>query len=308
MPHVFYWIFFNVFVLIILAFDLGVFHRKAHVVSFKESILWTIFWITLALSFNLIIYIWQGTEPALDFLTGYLIEKSLSIDNIFVILLIFKYTQVPDQYQHRVLFWGILGALVMRAVFIFLGIELIERFHWIIYIFGAFLVVIGIKMAVRKETKVDPDNNFLINLVKRFIPATPKYDGDKFFTTIDHKRHMTPLFFSLLMIETTDLIFAVDSIPAILAITTDRFIVYTSNVFAIMGLRSLYFAFAGLMQKFRYLHYGLAAILVFVGVKMILTDIFKIPTVMALVVVIGILIISILGSAIVEQRKNYKKY
>lgn len=176
----FYWIFFNVFVLIILAFDLGVFHRKAHVVSFKESILWTIFWITLALSFNLIIYIWQGTEPALDFLTGYLIEKSLSIDNIFVILLIFKYTQVPDQYQHRVLFWGILGALVMRAVFIFLGIELIERFHWIIYIFGAFLVVIGIKMAVRKETKVDPDNNFLINLVKRFIPATPKYDGDKF--------------------------------------------------------------------------------------------------------------------------------
>ncbi|MBO9703061.1 MAG: TerC family protein [Sporocytophaga sp.] len=308
MPNVFYWIFFNVFVLIILAFDLGVFHRKAHVVSFKESILWTVFWISLALSFNLIIYLWQGPDQALDFLTGYLIEKSLSIDNIFVILLIFKYVQVPDQYQHRVLFWGILGALVMRAIFIFLGIELLERFHWLVYIFGAFLIIIGIRMAVRKEKKVEPKKNIMINLVKRFIPATPKYDSDKFFIRIDHKRHMTPLFFSLIMIETTDLIFAVDSIPAILAITTDKFIVYTSNVFAILGLRSLYFAFAGLMQKFRYLHYGLASILVFVGVKMILTDIFKIPTLIALIVVIGILIVSIVGSVLVERNKDQKRF
>ncbi|WP_028981662.1 TerC family protein [Sporocytophaga myxococcoides] len=307
MPNVFYWIFFNVFVLIILAFDLGVFHKNAHVISFKESILWTAFWITLSLIFNFIIYLWQGPDQALSFLTGYLIEKSLSIDNIFVIVLIFKYLQVPDQYQHRVLFWGILGALVMRAVFIFLGIALLERFHWLVYLFGAFLIVIGIRMAVHKKKEVDPEKNFVINLIKRFMPATSKYDGDKFFTKVDHKRHMTPLFFGLVMIETTDLIFAVDSIPAILAITTDKFIVYTSNVFAILGMRSLYFAFAGLMQKFRYLHYGLAAILIFVGVKMILTDIFKIPTEIALVVVIGILIISMVGSAIVERRIDQKK-
>jgi len=304
MPHVFYWIFFNVFVLIVLAVDLGVFHRKIHAVTFKESILWTAFWIVLAFSFSLVIYFWQGSAQALDFITGYLIEKSLSIDNIFVILLIFDYTQVPDQYQHKILFWGILGALVMRAIFIFLGIELIERFHWVIYLFGVFLVVIGVRMAFRKQTKVDPEKNILIRLVKRVLPATLTYDGGKFFTTINHKKHMTPLFFSLLMIETTDLVFAVDSIPAILAITTDKFIVYTSNVFAIMGLRSLYFAFAGLMQKFRYLHYGLAGILVFVGVKMILTDLVKIPTFIALVVVIGILALSIVSSVVVKARRQ----
>jgi tellurite resistance protein TerC len=304
MPHVFYWIFFNVFVLIVLAVDLGVFHRKIHAVTFKESILWTAFWIVLAFSFSLVIYFWQGSAQALDFITGYLIEKSLSIDNIFVILLIFDYTQVPDQYQHKILFWGILGALVMRAIFIFLGIELIERFHWVIYLFGVFLVVIGVRMAFRKQTKVDPEKNILIRLVKRILPATLTYDGGKFFTTINHKKHMTPLFFSLLMIETTDLVFAVDSIPAILAITTDKFIVYTSNVFAIMGLRSLYFAFAGLMQKFRYLHYGLAGILVFVGVKMILTDLVKIPTFIALVVVIGILALSIVSSVVVKARRQ----
>ena len=304
MPEIFYWIFFNLFVLLVLALDLGVFHRTAHVISFKESILWTLVWITLALIFNLIIYLWQGPEQALSFLTGYLIEKSLSVDNIFVILLIFNYFHVPDQYQHRVLFWGILGALVMRAIFIFLGIELLEHFHWLIYLFGGFLVFTGIRMAFNKKKSVEPDKNPIINLVKRFIPVSPGYDKDKFFTIINNKRHVTPLFFSLLMIETTDLIFAVDSIPAILAITTDRFIVYTSNVFAILGLRSLYFALAGLMQMFRYIHYGLSGILIFVGIKMLAADFYKMPTGIALLVIIGILGISIVSSIIVKPGKG----
>lgn len=304
MPNIFYWIFFNVFVLLVLVLDLGVFHRKAHVISFKESILWTLVWITLALVFNFIIYLWQGSEQALSFLTGYLIEKSLSLDNIFVIILIFKYFHVPDQYQHRVLFWGILGALVMRTVFIFLGIELLEHFHWLIYLFGAFLVFTGVKMAINKDKKLDPEKNPVINLVKKFIPATHNFDKDKFFSRVNGKKYATPLFMCLIMIETMDLIFAADSIPAILAITTDRFIVYTSNVFAIMGLRSLYFAIAGLIQIFRYLHYGLAGILIFVGTKMLAADIFKIPTGIALLVVIAILIISIISSLMIKVDKN----
>jgi tellurite resistance protein TerC len=304
MPDIFYWIFFNVFVLIILALDLGVFHRKDHAITFKESITWTVVWITLALIFNFIIYLWQGSEQALSFLTGYLIEKSLSIDNIFVILLIFQYFQVPDKYQHRVLFWGILGALVMRAAFIFLGIELLEHFHWLIYLFGAFLIYTGVKIAFEKEKKLEPDKNPIINLVKKMIAVSSSYDGNKFFTIINNKKHVTPLFLSLIMIETTDLIFAVDSIPAILAITTDRFIVYTSNVFAILGLRSLYFAVAGLMQMFRYLHYGLSGILIFVGTKMILADVYKIPTVIALLIVLGIFLLSIISSILIKQDKE----
>lgn len=304
MPHIYYWIFFNLFVLLVLALDLGVFNRKDHVISFKESLSWTLVWITLALIFNYIIYVWQGSEQALSFLTGYLIEKSLSIDNIFVILLIFQYFQVPDKYQHRVLFWGILGALVMRAAFIFLGIELLEHFHWLIYLFGGFLIFTGIKIAVEKEKKLEPEKNPIINLVKKMVAVSPVYDGNKFITRINGKKHVTPLFLSLIMIETTDLIFAVDSIPAILAITTDRFIVYTSNVFAILGLRSLYFAIAGLMQMFRYLNYGLAGILVFVGTKMVLADVYKVPTFVALFIVLGILLLSIICSIVIKQDKE----
>lgn len=304
MPDIFYWIFFNLFVLLVLALDLGVFHRKDHIITFKESILWTLTWVTLALIFNFIMYLWQGPEQALSFLTGYLIEKSLSIDNIFVILLIFKYFHVPDKYQHRVLFWGILGALVMRAIFIFVGIELLEHFHWLIYLFGAFLIFTGIKMVFNKERNLEPGKNPVIKLVKRIIPVSPEFVKNKFFTIINNKRHVTPLFLSLIMIETTDLIFAVDSIPAILAITTDRFIVYTSNVFAILGLRSLYFSLAGIMQMFRYIHYGLAGILVFVGTKMMATDIFKIPTGIALLVVVAILAISIIASVVIKSDKK----
>jgi len=302
MPDILYWIFFNLFVLLVLGLDLGVFHKKARVVSFKESILWTVFWIVLALLFNFIIYKWQGSEKALSFLTGYLIEKSLSIDNIFVILLIFKYFHIPPQYQHRVLFWGILGALIMRAIFIFLGIELLEHFHWLIYLFGAFLIITGIRMAFNMEKKIEPEKNPLINLVKKIIPVSHQMENDKFFININNKKHITPLFLSLIMIETTDLIFAVDSIPAILAITTDSFIVYTSNVFAILGLRSLYFSLAGLMQMFRYLNYGLAGILTFVGIKMMLSDIYKVPTGITLLIVVGILIISMVGSIIKNKR------
>ena len=266
------WIGFNLFVLLMLALDLGVFHRKSHIVRFKEAILWSIFWIVLALIFNAGIFYFQGSQRALEFLTGYLIEKSLSVDNIFIFLLIFSYFRVPDIYQHKVLFWGILGALIMRAIFIFAGVSLIHKFHWIIYIFGIFLILTGIKMALQKEKEIHPERNPVLRLFQKMMPVTKDYIKDKFFVHQEGRYHATPLFVSLLFVETTDLIFAVDSIPAILAITQDTFIVYTSNVFAILGLRSLYFALAGFMKLFHYLHYGLSAILIFVGIKMIISD------------------------------------
>ncbi len=276
------WTLFNVFVLIMLALDLGVFHRKDHVVGIKESIIWTIVWIALALIFNVGVYWQMGTQVALDFLAGYLIEKSLSVDNIFVFLLIFQYFQVDRQYQHKVLFWGILGALVMRLVFIFAGIALIHYFSWIIYVFGVFLIYTGIKLAREKDKEIHPERNPVINLVRRFIPVTKQYHGSKFFIKKMGKRMATPLFVVLIVIETTDVVFAVDSIPAILGITHDPFIVYSSNVFAILGLRALYFAMAGIMRLFHYLHYGLAAILSFVGVKMCIHELYHIPTAYAL--------------------------
>jgi tellurite resistance protein TerC len=271
------WIIFNVFVLFMLALDLGVFHRKAHEVTLKEALTWTFIWVFLALVFNAIIYYWRGREQALEFFTGYLIEKALSVDNIFVFIMIFTYFQIPSKYQHKVLFWGILGALIMRVVFIFAGVALIEKFHFTIYIFGALLIYTGYKMFYHNSTKIEPDKNPLIRFFKKFIPITPDLHGDTFFVKLNGKRFATPLFLVLILIETTDLIFAVDSIPAILAITQDQFIVYTSNVFAILGLRSLYFALAGIVHRFWLLSFGLSVVLVFVGIKMLLIDLYRIP-------------------------------
>lgn len=299
-----FWIGFNVFVLLMLALDLGVFNRKAHVVSVKEALTWTGVWISLALVFNGLIYYWFGESKAIEFLTGYLIEKSLSIDNIFVFVLVFGYFQIPAIYQHKILFWGILGALVMRVIFIFAGVALIEKFHWSIYIFGAFLIYTGYKMFSEKDTKMDPEKNPVIKFFRRIMPVTNQLHGDKFFVKLDGKKYATPLFLVLILIETTDLIFAVDSIPAILAITQDQFIVYTSNVFAILGLRSMYFALAHVVDRFVYLSYGLAVILVFVGSKMLLVDIFKIPTFISLLVIAIILIGSIVLSFLKTRNDN----
>jgi tellurite resistance protein TerC len=291
------WIAFNVFVLAMLALDLGVFHRHSHEVKMKEALTWSAVWIGLALLFNAGVYHQLGSEKGLQFLTGYLIEKALSVDNIFVFLLIFAYFKVPGAYQHKVLFWGIIGALVMRATFIAAGVTLLKQFHWLIYVFGAFLILTGIKMVTQKDKKLEPEKNPVLRNFRRLMPVTPNFVEDKFFTKIDGRLFATPLFIVLLFIEMTDLIFAVDSIPAILAITQDPFIVYTSNVFAILGLRALYFALAGVMQLFHYLHYGLAGILVFVGGKMLLADfVGKIPVGLSLGIVGGILVVSVIAS------------
>jgi len=272
-----FWIIFNAFVIIMLALDLGVFHRKSHEVKIKEALTWTFIWVFLALIFNVIIYYWRGQQQALEFFTGYLVEKALSVDNIFVFIMIFTYFQIPTKYQHKVLFWGVIGALIMRVIFIFAGVALLEKFHFTIYLFGALLIFTGYKMFNHNTSKIDPDKNPVIRVSKRLIPVSPTLHEGKFFIKIDGRRFATPLFLVLILIETTDLIFAVDSIPAILAITQDHFIVYTSNVFAILGLRSLYFALAGVVHRFWLLSYGLAIVLIFVGIKMILIDLYKIP-------------------------------
>jgi len=297
------WVGFNVFVLLMLALDLGVFHRKAHVVSFKESITWTVVWIALAMVFN--VWIWQhfGPQKGLEFFTGYVIEKSLSVDNVFVFALLFSYFAVPQLYQHKVLFWGVLGALVMRAIMIVLGAALITKFSWIIYIFGAFLILTGIKMVVKKEEEIHPENNPVVRWFKKFMKVTPDFRGDKFFVKENGIRMATPLFVVLLLVEVSDLIFAVDSIPAIFAVTKDPFIVYTSNVFAIMGLRSLYFALAGVMDKFHYLKIGLGFVLTFVGVKMLLAHTpWKIDTLLSLGVIVGILATSVIVSLLKPKK------
>ncbi len=295
------WVVFNLFVLGLLALDLGVFHRKAHAVSIREALSWSIAWITLALIFNLWIYFMWGSEKALEFLAGYLIEKSLSVDNIFVFLVIFSYFSVPAMYQHRVLFWGILGALVMRAIFIAVGVALLTAFHWMIYLFGGFLVITGVKLLLAGDEKIDPEKNPAVRLARRLMPITKEYQGQRFFARIDGRLWATPLLLVLLVIETTDVIFAVDSIPAIFAVTMDPFIVYTSNVFAILGLRALYFLLAGIMNMFRYLKVGLAFVLCFVGVKMMIVDLFKIPIGISLGVITGILAVSIVASLLVRR-------
>jgi len=290
------WIGFNVFVLGMLALDLGVFHRKAHVVSVREAAIWSAVWVALALLFNLGIWLGFGPQKGVEFLTGYLIEKSLSVDNIFVFALLFAYFAVPPEYQHRVLFWGILGALVLRAIFIAAGAALLAHFHWIIYLFGAFLVLTGIKMAFAPDRGLEPEKNPVLRLVRRLVPVTDRYHGQRFFVRESGALAATPLFLVLVLVETTDLIFAVDSIPAIFAVTQDPFIVYTSNVFAILGLRSLYFLLAGVMAKFTYLKLGLAAILVFVGIKMAIVDLYKIPAGVSLAVVATMLAVAIVAS------------
>jgi tellurite resistance protein TerC len=292
------WVIFNIFVVAMLALDLGVFHRTAHVIRIREALAWCALWMTLALLFNVGIYFWLGSEPALEFLTGYLLEYSLSVDNIFVFLMIFSYFRVPYLHQHKVLFWGILGALIMRALFILTGITLIQKFHWVIYIMGGFLVLTGIKMAMQKDAEINPERNPVLRLFRRLMPVTEDYEGERFFVRRSGRLFATPLFIIVLVVETTDVIFAVDSIPAILAITLDPFIVYTSNVFAILGLRALFFALAGIIRLFHYLPYGLSLILVFVGVKMLLVDIYKIPIGIALGTVAAVLVTSVIASIV----------
>jgi tellurite resistance protein TerC len=290
------WIAFGLFVIAMLALDLGVFHRRAHVIELREALGWSVFWIVLAVLFNIGVYIGLGPTAALEFLTGYLIEKSLSMDNIFVFVLIFSYFRVPTLYHHKVLFWGILGALVMRFLFILAGVTLIQKFHWMIYVFGAILIVTGVRMAREKEKEIHPERNPVLRLARRLIPITRRYVDGRFFIRKMGRLLATPLFVVILVVETTDLVFAVDSIPAILAITRDPFIVYTSNVFAILGLRALYFALAGLVRLFHYLHYGLSIILVFVGAKMLISDFYKIPIGISLGVVASVLALSVLLS------------
>lgn len=294
----FVWICFIGFVLVMLALDLGVFHRKSHEVKIKEALIWSAVWISLAMVFNYGIYIFMGEQKAIEFLTGYVIEKSLSIDNLFVFIMLFTYFNVDVKHQHKVLFWGILGALIMRAIFIFAGVALISKFHWIIYIFGAVLIFTGIKMLFQNDEKIEPDKNPLVKLFKKFFPVTDAPHQGNFFLKINSKTYATSLFVVLLVVEFTDLIFAVDSIPAILAITNDTFIIFTSNVFAILGLRALYFALAGITKYFHYLKFGLSAILVFVGVKMTIVDWYKIPILYSLSVILGILVISVLASIV----------
>ncbi len=304
--RIFLWIAFNVFVLGMLAIDLGVFHRKAHSVSIKEATTWSVVWVSLAMLFNLGIYFAWGQEKALEFLTGYVIEKSLSVDNLFVFLMIFQYFATPAEYQHRILFWGILGALVLRAIFIAAGAALIGNFHWMIYVFGAFLVFTGVKMFLQGEEKLEPQRNPVVRLFERWMPISKRYHGQKFFIRDGGKTQATLLMVVLIVIETTDVIFAVDSIPAIFAITQDPFIVYTSNVFAILGLRALYFMLAGAMEMFTYLKVGLSLVLAFVGTKMMLVDVYKIPIGASLGVIGAVLALSVIASLAMQPRRTAK--
>ncbi|TFH58117.1 MAG: TerC family protein [Candidatus Zixiibacteriota bacterium] len=285
-----------------ISIDLGLFHRKAHAVKTKEALIWCAVWISLALLFNAGVYHYKGGQAGIEFLTGYLIELSLSLDNLFVFLLIFSFFRVPKNHQHSVLYWGILGALVMRAIMIASGIALINEFHWIIYVFGAFLVFTGVKMFFTGDQEIHPEKNIVIRLAKKLFPVTHEFHEGRFFIRRNARLMATPLFLVLLVIETTDLVFAVDSIPAILAITRDSFIVYTSNVFAILGLRSFYFALAGMFDKFRFLKVGLAIVLTYVGLKMLLADIYKIPTILSLAFIALTIGLSILISFLKPEK------
>jgi tellurite resistance protein TerC len=298
-----FWILFNLFVLAMLALDLGVLNRRPHSIRFREALGWSVMWVALAIAFAVVVYFWHGRTASLEFATGYLIELSLSIDNLFVFLVIFRYFRVPGELQHRVLFWGILGALITRGAFILVGVGLIRQFDWIIYIFGALLVWSGFKLLRQGDTEIDPEKNPVLKLFRRWMPVTDEYVGNKFWVR-QPGLYATPLVVVLLVVETTDILFAVDSIPAVLAITLNAFIVYTSNVFAIMGLRSMYFAVAGMMDYFEYLHYGLSAVLVFIGGKMLLSHYYKLPTHIALATVLGVLLISVLASVVFPRKKN----
>jgi tellurite resistance protein TerC len=301
--NIWFWVGFIAFVLAMLALDLGVFNRKPHVVGVKEAAAWTGVWVALALVFAAGLAFFESQQAALTFLTGYVIEESLSVDNIFVIVLIFQYFAVPAQYQHRVLFWGILGALVMRGIFILVGAALLARFEWIIYIFGALLVVTGVRMALKQDEEFDGDQNPVVKFVRRFLPVTDGYRGKHFFAHENGRRYATPLMLVLVLVEATDLIFAIDSIPAIFGITRDPFLVFTSNIFAVMGLRSLFFLLANVVQKFHLLKYGLAVILTFVGAKMLLEHWIHIPIMLSLGIVLVVLLASVVASLIWPQAK-----
>lgn len=290
------WILFNAFILAMLVVDLVVFNRKPHEITIRESLTWTAIWIALAVVFGIGLYFFMSPDASLDYFTGYLIEKSLSVDNIFVFLLIFTYFGVDAKYQHKVLFWGIFGALVFRLIFIFVGVALLKQFHWIIYVFGAFLVFTGLKLGLEKDKEIHPEKNPVLKLVRRFIPITKQYYGQKFFLKRGKRIIATPMFIVLVVIETTDVIFALDSIPAIMAITRDTFLIYSANAFAILGLRALYFALSGVMRLFHYLHYGLAFILVFIGIKMLLESVIEIPTLITLGIIVTTLALSVLAS------------
>lgn len=302
MHSIWAWIGFNLFVLAMLAVDLGLFHRTAHRVKMSEAAIWTAVWVTLAIVFGLGVHHFIGPRAGLEYFTGYLIEKALSVDNIFVFVVIFSYFKVPPEYQHRVLFWGILGALIMRGIMIAAGVVLIREFAWILYVFGAFLVFTGIKMALQSEHSVDPSRNPVIRFIRKVIPVSDTYVGQKFtarqMVGDKMRRVATPMLVVLAVVESTDLVFAVDSIPAIFAITQDPFIVYTSNIFAILGLRSLYFLLAGSIDRFHFLKYGLAAVLVFVGIKMLIAEFFHVPIGLSLGVVGGLLAVSVIASLI----------
>lgn len=293
------WFAFIAFVIVMLAIDLGVFQRKAHVVRPQEAALWTVTWVTLSLTLGAIFYFWLGQEKAIEYITGYVLEWSLSVDNIFVFVLVFSYFKVPFKYQQRVLLWGILGALVLRGIMILVGVQLIETFSWILYVFGAFLLITGLRMLFSKgETDADLEKNPALRLVRRLIPVSSEYDGQKFFTVQNGVRMATPLFLVVVVIEFTDLLFAVDSIPAIFAVTTDGFIVFTASIMAVLGLRSMYFLLAHVVHRFVYLKTGLAFILVYIGVKMLLLDVLHIPSLVSLAVIIGILTISVVASLV----------
>lgn len=300
--NIYFWIGFHFFIFFILALDLGIINRKAHKIAVREAVTWSLVWVSLALLFNVFIFLKFGKVKALEFLTGYVIEYSLSVDNIFVFILIFTYFSVNPRYQHKILFWGIIGALVMRGIFIFAGVTLINRFHWVVVIFGGFLVFTGIRMLLNKETSVNPEKNSLVRVVRKFLPVSDKLQDDKLFIRLNRRLFATPLFLVLLVIESSDLIFAVDSIPAILAITKDAFIVYTSNIFAILGLRSLYFAVSGIMGYFRYLKVGLALVLTFVGLKMLASFFnFEVHVLLSLLIIISILLMSVIASVFVRE-------
>lgn len=299
-----FWLVFNAFVIGLLLVDLLVFNRKAHEIRLREALGWSAFWVALSLCFNFLVYRTMGREAGLQWLTGYLVEKALSVDNLFVFLLIFNYFKVPGQYQHRILFWGVLGALILRAVFILVGGALLAKFHFLIYLLGAFLVYTGIRMGISAgEPEIDPENNPVVRFLSRHLPITRQMEGGKFFIKKDGLRFGTPLFVVLVMVETTDVVFAADSIPAILAITRDTFIVFTSNVFALLGLRAMYFALASMMRLFHYLHYGLSLILVFIGAKILFESIYPIPMPIALGVVGGLLVLSVTASVIWPKKE-----
>ncbi|HOI16490.1 MAG TPA: TerC family protein [Geobacteraceae bacterium] len=302
--HLLLWIGFAVLITFMFILDLGIFNRRSHEISFREALTWTLVWVGLAVVFNTGILFFLGADKALEFFTGYLIEESLSVDNLFVFIMIFSYFHISRALQPKILKWGIIGALIMRAAFIFLGIELFERFHWMVYVFGALLIFTGIKMAFGGEDKIEPEKNLVVRLVRRFVPITKRIYGDRFFIRRNGVLAATPLFLTLLVVESSDVIFAVDSIPAILAVTRDPFIVYTSNVFAIMGLRSLFYLLSNVMEMFAYLKLGVSVILAFVGVKMLLSQTYPVPIYFSLGVIVGVLAISILTSITIGARKK----